>query len=64
VMTCHLKPIDPADYTVTFTDAELTRLNAIFPNGVCDWTKRTGDYRMTKGVWASFGPAGLNQKDE
>jgi hypothetical protein len=64
VMTCHLKPIDPADYTVTFTDAELARLDAIFPNGVCDWTKRTGDYRMTKGVWASFGPAGLNQKDE
>ena len=58
--TCHhLKPIDPADYAVTFTAEELARLNAIFAKGVCDWTKRTGEYRPTKGTWASFGPAGF-----
>ena len=59
VMNCHLKPIDPADYAVTFTAEELARLNAIFAKGVCDWTKRTGEYRPTKGTWASFGPAGF-----
>ena len=64
IMTCHLKPIDPADYTVTFTAAELARLNAIFPSGVCDWSKRTGDYRPTKGTWASFGPAGAKDDGE
>jgi hypothetical protein len=62
IMICHLKPVDPADYAVTFTAAELARLNAIFPSGVCDWSKRTGDYRATKGTWISFGPAGF--KDE
>jgi hypothetical protein len=41
-----LKPINSADYTVTFNGAELARLNSIFPNGVCDWsggwTRRRG----------------------
>ena len=64
IMTCHLKPIDPADYTVTFMAAELARLNAIFPSGVCDWSKRTGDYRPTKGTWASFGPAGAKDDED
>ena len=38
-LKCQLKPIDPADYKVTFTAAEMTRLQAIFPTGVCDWSK-------------------------
>jgi Tannase-like family of unknown function (DUF6351) len=36
---CQLKPINAADYTVTFTGAEMARLQAIFPTGVCDWSK-------------------------
>jgi hypothetical protein len=36
---CQLKPIDSADYKVTLTGAEMVRLQAIFPNGVCDWSK-------------------------
>jgi Tannase-like family of unknown function (DUF6351) len=64
VMICPLKRIDPADYAVTFTPAEMTRLNAIFPNGVCDWTKRPPDYSMTRGTWVSFGPAGLRDADD
>jgi Tannase-like family of unknown function (DUF6351) len=39
VLKCTLKPIDTADYKVTFTPEELDRLRAIFPNRVCDWSK-------------------------
>jgi hypothetical protein len=36
---CTLKPVNQNDYGVTFNNAELVRLNQIFPDGVCDWTK-------------------------
>ena len=36
---CQLKAINSADYAVTFTNAELVRMNQIFPAGVCDWSK-------------------------
>ena len=39
VVKCQLKPIDPRDYTVTFTPDEKARLATIFPGGVCDWSK-------------------------
>ena len=55
VMKCQLKPIALADYTVTFTPAELARLNAIFPNGVCDFTKN-GVGQVPVVTWSSVGP--------
>jgi hypothetical protein len=40
VLKCQLKPLAFSDYTgITFTTAQQTRLNAVFPNGVCDWSK-------------------------
>jgi len=39
VLKCQLKPVSASDYAVTFTPAELARLNTSFPQGVCDWTK-------------------------
>ncbi|HYL73777.1 MAG TPA: DUF6351 family protein [Bryobacteraceae bacterium] len=39
VMKCQLKPIDPKDYTVTFTATELQQLREVFPGGVCDYSK-------------------------
>ena len=40
ILKCQLKPLAFADYTgVTFTAAQQTRLNAVFPTGVCDWSK-------------------------
>jgi len=56
---CQLKPINTADYTVTFTSAELARLNSIFPNGVCDWSK-PGVNQTGVVPWPSFGPAPEN----
>ena len=39
--SCQLKPLARADYpaTVVFTDAQWARLQAVFPDGVCDYTK-------------------------
>jgi len=57
ILKCQLKPVTAADYGgVVFTLAEATRLNAIFPNGVCDWSK-PGVGQVPVVPYASFGPA-------
>ncbi len=61
IVKCQLKPIDPSDYAVRFTPAEMERLRRIFPNGVCDYGKPGIEQRPLKGTWLSFGPAGAPQ---
>jgi hypothetical protein len=41
ILKCQLKPLDPADYAPAppLSLAQLARLHAVFPDGVCDWTK-------------------------
>jgi hypothetical protein len=56
VYKCPLKAIDAADYAVTFTAQELAHLKAIFPTGVCDYTRRGVGYRRVV-TWPSFGPS-------
>jgi hypothetical protein len=58
IMKCTLKPVAAADYTVTFTAPELTRLQAIFPTGVCDWSKPGNLASVVPD--GSFGPSPLN----
>jgi hypothetical protein len=60
IFKCELRPIDPADYGVTFTAAEMARLKTIFPNGVCDWGK-PGVSQTPVVPWASVGPSTVNQ---
>jgi hypothetical protein len=55
-LKCRLTPIDASDYDIIFTGAELTRLHSIFPDGVCDWSKR-GVNQTDVVPWASFGPS-------
>jgi hypothetical protein len=59
VLKCQLKPVDTADYKVSFTPNQLARLREIFPDGVCDWTK-PGVGQTGLVSWASFGPAPAN----
>jgi len=40
VMACHLKKQRPSDYPVMFSSDQWARLQAAFPNGVCDWPRR------------------------
>lgn len=61
VVKCQLKPITPTDYAgVIMTATQMARLNAIFSNGVCEWSK--GDASDQKGVvpYGSFGPSPVN----
>jgi len=40
ILKCQLKPLVFSDYTgITFTAGQQTRLTAVFPTGVCDWSK-------------------------
>ncbi|HEV8147091.1 MAG TPA: DUF6351 family protein [Bryobacteraceae bacterium] len=39
IAKCQLRPVNPADYKVQFTSSELQELRAIFPGGVCDYSK-------------------------
>jgi hypothetical protein len=59
VIKCQLKRVDMSDYAVPFTAEQRARLNAIFPKGVCDWSKR-GVQQVKSVPWASFGPSREN----
>jgi hypothetical protein len=59
VFKCRLKAIDARDYAVAFSPEETARLRAIFPTGVCDWSRRGVGYRPVV-TWPSFGPAPEN----
>ena len=61
VLKCQLKPIDAGDYAVTFTPDETARLEATFPEGVCDWSKPgVGQVPNTR-TWLSYGPSPVNR---
>ncbi|WP_144634090.1 DUF6351 family protein [Bordetella genomosp. 13] len=61
IVKCQLKPIDPADYAVVLTGPQLTRLQGIFPEGVCDWSKPGVEQQGLQGTWLSFGPSTKKQ---
>jgi hypothetical protein len=54
ILKCQLKPIDPADYAPSFSATDMARLHAIFPNGVCDWSKPGVKERPIAGVWPQY----------
>jgi Tannase-like family of unknown function (DUF6351) len=61
VLKCQLKPINLADYTgITFTPTQQTRLAAVFPSGVCDWTKPgVGQQDPMSPLTFTAGPGGV-----
>ncbi|MDP1932874.1 MAG: DUF6351 family protein [Gammaproteobacteria bacterium] len=60
VLKCQLKPIDYSDYNIAFTDEEKVRLEATFPEGVCDWSK-PGVHQEVNEIWLSYGPSPVNR---
>jgi hypothetical protein len=62
ILKCQLKRIDLRDYAVSFTPEELERLQRIFANGVCDWSRR-GVNQVPVVVRISFGPAPSHQHE-
>ena len=59
VLKCQLKPLNRVDYNVAFTDEQWARLQATFPSGVCDYSKRGVEQAKPK-PWLTFadGPGG------
>ena len=55
VIKCQLKPVVPADFGSP-GPAQLDRLNAIFPGGVCDYAKPGVEEQPLEGTDISFGP--------
>jgi hypothetical protein len=54
VLKCRLKPVDFGDYGVSFSDDEEARLKAIFPKGVCDWSKPGVNQRPQLDTWLAY----------
>jgi hypothetical protein len=58
---CQLKTLERADFgSVTFTDALWARLQAVFPGGVCDYSKPAQNEQPSI-PWLTYeaGPGGL-----
>jgi hypothetical protein len=53
-LKCSLRPIDFAEYPVTFTAAEQVTLRATFPTGVCDYTLPGVGQRTPIGTWRYY----------
>jgi hypothetical protein len=54
ILKCQLKPIDPSDYSESFTAAQLQRLEAAFPDGVCDYARPGVGQVPTASTWRRF----------
>lgn len=61
VLKCRLKPLDRVDYEVEFTGEEWSRLQSIFPTGVCDWSQPGVGQDVLPRTWLSFGPSPVNR---
>jgi hypothetical protein len=60
ILKCHLKPLSPVDYgPVLFSSAQWARLQATFPDGVCDWSENgVGQRRAASPLTFADGPGG------
>ena len=54
VLKCRLQPIDTNLYKVHFTPSEIAQLKAIFPHGVCDYSKPGVGQQPPDGTWQTF----------
>ena len=51
IVKCHLRPLDPDDYPVPLGREEWDRLEAIFPEGACDWSRPGIGQEPQVGFW-------------
>jgi hypothetical protein len=51
---CRLKPINYSEYKATFNEAQKARLTAIFPSGVCDFSKPGIEQMPLKGTYQRY----------
>ena len=61
VLKCQLKPLNPGDYRVVFSESEWDRLESVFPDGVCDWSRPGVAQDAPVQTWISYGPSPVNR---
>jgi hypothetical protein len=54
IIKCRTKPLRRSDYAISFTPAQWARLQAIFPSGVCNWSKPGYEQQDLIGTWIAF----------
>jgi hypothetical protein len=54
MIACALTGLDRDGYSVTFTDEQWQRLQAVFPDGVCDWTQPGRGQVPLADTWIRF----------
>jgi hypothetical protein len=54
VLKCSLKPVNPRDYKQSLTESQLSRLKAVFPAGVCDYTRPGIGQMALRGTWLRY----------
>jgi hypothetical protein len=54
VIKCQLRPISSSDYPGTPTAAQVARLQAIFPTGVCDWSAPGVEQQPPTATWLFY----------
>lgn len=55
VIKCRLQPLDRGAHGVAFSDEQWARLQATFPDGVCDWSRPGVGEVDTARTWLDFG---------
>jgi hypothetical protein len=53
-LKCRLQPLDVASYGVAFSASQQTRLQTVFPGGVCDWTQPGVGKVAPLGTWLDY----------
>ncbi len=54
ILKCQLKPVDARDYKTAPTPAQLTAIQTVFPQGVCDYTRPGVNQTQKVVTWAKF----------
>lgn len=58
VLKCQLKPLQLSGYP-KMSGAQIARLKAVFPSGVCDYSKPGVGSKKLKATWLSYPSAGV-----
>jgi hypothetical protein len=53
IIKCQLRAINPAEYP-GMTPTQFSRLQSVFPSGVCDWSKPGIEQQPLAGTWQFF----------
>jgi Tannase-like family of unknown function (DUF6351) len=54
ILKCALKPVDPKDYSQQPTPDQIAGLKAVFPQGVCDYSRPGIAQQRVDGVWHRY----------